>query len=331
MIYYTSNNAEFLHKTLFCLSQGYELMSKIMTVKDLHHAQRLLEKWDERYELLLTPQQQHRKFLNGSSTFCCIVRNYVEKNEEFVPSESAWADFEFAPNHSEFQMHTQGFHIFLFCRVNPMLLVQNGEKIEPTDRQKISYINEQLRKEIKSCEEFSICSLQSGGYRVIRKTKRAKSLKELQDLSLSENSKHATDWTWELTKEKYAQLREVGINLVQQYHDFCSKQVRSSKEKALYWEKHFKSLEGLVGFRGVRSQVGKIWNEEATLFHKKYNQQFVGDYSHARKLKLSYIKASKMKIENNSLIEDALKQYQDVHIQYLKILHDDWKKKNLKD
>lgn len=99
----------------------------------------------------------------------------------------------------------------------------------------------------------------------------------------------------------------------------------------MYWEKHFKSLEGLVGFRGVRSQVGKIWNEEATLFHKKYNQQFVGDYSHARKLKLSYIKASKMKIENNSLIEDALKQYQDVHIQYLKILHDDWKKKNLKD
>lgn len=231
MIYYTSNNAEFLHKTLFCLSQGYELMSKIMTVKDLHHAQRLLEKWDERYELLLTPQQQHRKFLNGSSTFCCIVRNYVEKNEEFVPSESAWADFEFAPNHSEFQMHTQGFHIFLFCRVNPMLLVQNGEKIEPTDRQKISYINEQLRKEIKSCEEFSICSLQSGGYRVIRKTKRAKSLKELQDLSLSENSKHATDWTWELTKENMLNFVKLGLILFSSTTIFAVNKSDRAKKK----------------------------------------------------------------------------------------------------
>lgn len=329
MIYYASNLAEFMHKTLFCLASGYELISEIMNFEDSYRAQRLLEKWNERYDLLLTPQQQHRKFLSGDSTFCCVIFRTLNKNPEFQPSDEAWANFEVAPHHPEFQMMTQRFGVVLFCRPNPMLLVKNGERIAATDRLQLDFINQQLRSAIKGCDKFEIPGISVAGYRLIRRTKRAKSLKELEMMSLSENSKHATDWTWELTKDKYNQVREVGMNLIQRFHENCNnpEKPKMPKEKRAYWERHFRSLEGFIGFRGVRSQIGKLWNEENTLFRKKYNYAWLDDhYGCARKLKLTYIKAPKMKIENNMPIDQAFSAYKTSHIDTLKILHEDWKK-----
>lgn len=314
MIYYTTNIAEFTHKYLFCASQGYELRTEVIEACASISAQSFLDKLNDRYDLLSTPQQQHRKFLSGKSTFCCLVYTGIDYPGPFDPR----ADLLFFEENPSSGMLSHWFYMIVLARVNPMLLVQDGKKIEQTDRKKIDYINEELRKKIRGCDKFRNVGITHEGYLLTRKTKRAKSLKELQALSLTKNSKHATDWTWRLSDAKYKEIRDVGISLVLKYQEFLNKKVRGESEKAAYWEKHFRSLEGFLGYRGVRSQIGKLWNEEATLFRNKYKENFLSAFSGARKLKLTYIKASKMNIKNNSSIEDALNDYNSRHVELLK-------------
>jgi deoxyhypusine synthase len=78
-------------------------------------------------------------------------------------------------------------------------------------------------------------------------------------------------------------------------------------------------LEGYLGYRGVRQQIGNLYHLEKRLFKDKYNQPW---FDHgARTLKLSYMKKLKNMIVNNTsyqeaesylsvLTEDLIKKYE---------------------
>ena len=74
MIYYTTGTKETTHTILACFSKGYDL-GVLVRPSSFSKAEAILEKWNDRYDLLNTPQQQYRKFLSGQSTFSCIVAN----------------------------------------------------------------------------------------------------------------------------------------------------------------------------------------------------------------------------------------------------------------
>ena len=74
MIYYTTGTKELTHTVLACFSKGYDF-AVLVKPTNFSNAESMLEKWNDRYGLLNTPQQQYRKFLSGQSTFCCIVAN----------------------------------------------------------------------------------------------------------------------------------------------------------------------------------------------------------------------------------------------------------------
>ncbi|MCG0211290.1 hypothetical protein, partial [Pseudomonas aeruginosa] len=85
---------------------------------------------------------------------------------------------------------------------------------------------------------------------LVRLTKPKKSIKELQAKNWT-NEKHVTDWTWRLTDKAYKEQLEQGKRVVLRFQSLIEKNA-SLDEKKAYFERHFRALEGYLGYRGVR-------------------------------------------------------------------------------
>lgn len=207
----------------------------------------------------------------------------------------------------------------LLCRVNDLLLrLPDGEIIQ-NKYDHLDYLNAQLAKQVKGCETFEKLSLFMGDYKFIQLTKRAKNLKELQEMGLTENTKHATNFTWRLRQETFETVRQRGVNLVNNYQNN-----KSNTDVKEYFEKYLLSLEGYIGYRGVRVQIGKLYGMFTAYFQSKMNRSFLS--AGGRKLNLSYVRASTPKIKNNTAIHTYFRDIRDQANIESRNLLEAWKK-----
>ncbi|WP_180101505.1 hypothetical protein [Acinetobacter sp. YH12151] len=294
MIYYTTGIKEFTHTTLACFSKGYDL-AIFVKPSSFSNAESMLEKWNNRYDLLNTPQQQYRKFLSGQSTFSCIVANGCCFQKENL-SEADFYRYLRDKSKSENKLYALSTPtLLLLCRVNDLLLrLPDGEIIQ-NKYNHLDYLNDQISKQVKGAETFGKISLTMGEYTFLQLTKRAKSIKELQEMGLSENTKHATNFTWRLKQEAFEAVRQRGVNLVNSFQ-----KNKSNTDVKEHFEKYLLSLEGYIGYRGVRVQIGKLYGMFTAYFQSKMNRSFLS--AGGRKLNLSYVRASTPKIKNNTEI-----------------------------
>lgn len=301
MIYYTTGVKEFTHTTLACHAKGYDL-ALLISPKNFSNAESILEKWNDRYALLNSPQQQYRKFLTGQSTFCCIVvGGGCSLKENFGDAEFYRYLREKSDENKPFRLLTP--KLLLLCRVNPMLLRLPDGAIIDNKYNHLEYLNKQLAAQIVGCENFGKLSLSIGDYQFIQLTKRAKSLKELHEMGLTENTKHATNFTWRLKQETFEAVRQRGVKLVNSY------QTKANADISTHFEKYLSSLEGYIGYRGVRVQIGKLYGLFAAYFQAKMNRSFLA--AGGRKLNLSYVRASSPKIKNNTDIHRYFRDIKD--------------------
>ena len=161
---------------------------------------------------------------------------------------------------------------------------------------------------------------------MVRLTKPKKSIKELQAKNWT-NEKHATDWTWRLTDQAYKEQLEQGKRVVLRFQSLIEKNA-SLDEKKAYFERHFRALEGYLGYRGVRQQIGNLYHLEKRLFNDKYNHPW---FDHgARTLKLSYIKKIKNMIANNTPYQEAESCYVTVLMEAFITKHEKQREKSNK-
>ena len=303
MIYYTTGIKEFTHTTLACFSKGYDF-AVLVKPSNFTNAESMLEKWNDRYGLLNTPQQQYRKFLSGQSTFCCITYN----GGCFQKENLGEADFyRYLRDKSKGENKLYALRpptLLLLCRVNDLLLRLPDGVIIKNKYDHLDYLNQQLAKQVKGCETFGKVVLNVGEYSFLQLTKRAKSIKELQEMGLSENTKHATNFTWRLKQDTFEAVRLRGINLVNSFQ-----KNKSNTDVKEHFEKYLLSLEGYIGYRGVRVQIGKLYGIFTAYFQSKMNRSFLG--AGGRKLNLSYVRASTAKIKNNTEIHSYFRAIKD--------------------
>jgi len=192
----------------------------------------------------------------------------------------------------------------LLCRVNDLLLRLPDGVIIQNKYDHLDYLNDQISKQVKGAETFGKISLTVGEYTFLQLTKRAKSIKELQEMGLSENTKHATNFTWRLKQEAFEAVRQRGVNLVNSFQ-----KNKSNTDVKEHFEKYLLSLEGYIGYRGVRVQIGKLYSMFTAYFQSKMNRSFLG--AGGRKLNLSYVRASTPKIKNNTEIHTYFRAIKD--------------------
>ena len=142
---------------------------------------------------------------------------------------------------------------------------------------------------------------------------------ELQEMGLTENTKHATNFTWRLRQETFETVRQRGVNLVNNYQNN-----KSNTDVKEYFEKYLLSLEGYIGYRGVRVQIGKLYGMFTAYFQSKMNRSFLS--AGGRKLNLSYVRASTPKIKNNTAIHTYFRDIRDQANIESRNLLEAWKK-----
>ncbi|QDK99574.1 hypothetical protein FM020_16710 (plasmid) [Acinetobacter tandoii] len=318
MIYYTTGTKELTHTVLACFSKGYDL-GILVKPSSVSNAESILEKWNDRYGLLNTPQQQYRKFLSGQSTFSCIVAYGGLARKENLNHGDLYRYLRDKSKNENKPYQLNPPILVLLCRVNDLLLrLPDGEIIQ-NKYDHLDYLNAQLAKQVKGCETFEKLSLFMGDYTFIQLTKRAKNLKELQEMGLTENTKHATNFTWRLRQETFETVRQRGVNLVNNYQNN-----KSNTDVKEYFEKYLLSLEGYIGYRGVRVQIGKLYGMFTAYFQSKMNRSFLS--AGGRKLNLSYVRASTPKIKNNTAIHTYFRDIRDQANIESRNLLEAWKK-----
>jgi hypothetical protein len=303
MIYYTTGIKELTHTTLACFSKGYDL-GIVVKPTTFSNAESMLEKWNDRYDLLNTPQQQYRKFLSGQSTFSCIVLNRGYSRKENLTDDDLYRYLRDKSKNENKLYKLNPPILLLLCRVNDLMLrLPDGEIIQ-NRYDHLDYLNAQLAKQVKGCETFGKVTLTMGDYIFLQLTKRAKSIKELQEMGLSENTKHATNFTWRLNQEAFETVRQRGVNLVNSYQ-----KNKSNTDVKEHFDKYLLSLEGYIGYRGVRVQIGKLYGMFTAYFQSKMSRSFLS--AGGRKLNLSYVRASTPKIKNNTEINTYFRDIRD--------------------
>ena len=221
---------------------------------------------------------------------------------------------------------------YLFCRTSDAFLFDEKTQkvLNKKDKQDLVKINRRIFEICPSAEFFNyigdVDPILSGKYELVRLTKPKKSIKELQAKNWT-NEKHATDWTWRLTDKAYKEQLEQGKRVVLRFQSLIEKNA-SLDEKKAYFERHFRALEGYLGYRGVRQQIGNLYHLEKRLFKDKYNQPW---FDHgARTLKLSYMKKLKSPIVNNSSYQEAEAHFRSVLTEDLNKKYEKWKAKSNK-
>lgn len=325
MIYYSYTSKDFTKNIMGLMTNEYDLLSKTFSFNP-DEATQMITKWIERYHLLETPQQTYRRRLNCEPVFSLVIDfnfNYLEVRNE----DERWE--KFANNEPVFLVTVNAY---LFCRTSDSFLFdEKTEKVlSKTNKQDLVKINRKIFERCPSAEAFQyigdIDPIVSGKYEFIRLTKPKKSIKELKANHWT-NEKHATDWTWRLTDRAYKGQVEQGQRVILRFQNMIEKSA-SLDEKKAYFERHFRALEGYLGYRGVRQQIGLLYHQEKRLFSNKYNKPW---FDHgARMLQLSYMKKLKNPIVNNTPYPEAESQYMGVLTRILNKNYEIWKEKSNK-
>lgn len=301
MIYYSTQTATLLQIFTQLITRGNELVVGSFEL-DGEEALERVEKWAERYHLLETPQQTYRRRLSGEAVFSLIVEFGFYALDE-AEAEVAGKKYE------------QKVTLTLFCKGSEKFFFDEERQRQLDPVKEISAVNALIRKQIPNAEIFRhVTDLRrvKGHYELVRITKKAKSIKELKENNWKKTN-HATDWTWRLTASALKTQTEQGQRLINRFQNLLGKNGVTLAEKKAYFEKHFRALEGYLGYRGVRQQVGLLYHEEAKLFKNRYQCNWL-DHG-GRKLNLSYVKTHKNVIKNNA-------EYVDAHSKYISIFND---------
>lgn len=83
-------------------------------------------------------------------------------------------------------------------------------------------------------------------------------------------------------------------------------------------------MEGYIGYRGVRVQIGKLYSMFCAYFQSKMNRSFLS--AGGRKLNLSYVRASTPQIPNNTDIHVHINNLKDKANEQSRALLAAWKK-----
>ena len=323
MIYYSLNHTLFTKNIMTLVTNEYDLVSEKFEFNLESDVGEMIDKWVDRYHLLETAQQKYRRRLNQEPVFSLIINfsyNWLDADEK-----ERWTKFE-----NQEPIEVQKVTLYLFCRTSDDFLYdeKNQRILSKTDKNDLRQINRRIFEKCPSAEIFK--PLQDidpikveGKYELVRITKPKKSAKDLQAKNWV-HEKHATDWTWRMTNRMHDLQLEQGKRVVLRFQNLIEKGA-SLEEKMAYFERHFKALEGYLGYRGVRQQIGNLYHLERKLFERKYNASW---FEHgARNLKLSYIKKTKNTIANNTPYIDAIRIFEEKLLDHIKINYKKWQDK----
>ena len=321
MIYYTVNSIQYSQAIIGMASNEYELASPVLTL-EIEDAKKLIAKWIERYNLLDTPQQTYRRRLNGEPVFSLSIYFYGQMKTS--DESQHWQKFQ-----SFDESYKKIAKVQLFCRTNDVFLYddKSNRVLDIKEKKDIAKINQKIDGLIPSAEKFDFLGnlkIVNRHYELVRITKPKKSIKELKAQAW-EQTKHSTDWTWRLTEQAYKDQCKQGERVVLRFQNMLEKDA-SLQEKSKYFERHFRALEGFLGYRGVRQQIGTMYHQERRLFKSKYNVDW--STHGARKLNLAYLKKLKNSIINNSLLDEAIERFYALSTEYAHKQHQAWLKKN---
>lgn len=327
MIYYSYFPKDFTKNVMGMMTNEYDLVSKKFRFNtNNNEATHMIAKWIERYHLLETAQQTYRRRLNSEPVFSLLV-NFSYSYLPGLSENECWE--KIAKNEPGFLVQVEAY---LFCRTSDAFLFDEKTQkvLNKKDKQDLVKINRRIFEICPSAESFNyigdVDPILSGKYELVRLTKPKKSIKELQAKNWT-NEKHATDWTWRLTDKAYKEQLEQGKRVVLRFQSLIEKNA-SLDEKKAYFERHFRALEGYLGYRGVRQQIGNLYHLEKRLFNDKYNHPW---FDHgARKLKLSYIKKIKNMIANNTPYQEAESCYVSVLMEAFITKHEKQREKSNK-
>ena len=321
MIYYSVNLKQYSQAIIGMASNEYELASPVLKL-EIEDAKKLIAKWVDRYHLLDTPQQTYRRRLNGEPVFSLSVYFY-----------SAMKNADESRHWQEFQSFDESYkkiaRVQLFCRTNDLFLYdeKSNKVLDIKEKKDIGKINNKINSLIPSAEIFDFLGnlkITVRHYELVRITKPKKSIKELKAHAW-EQTKHSTDWTWRLTEKAYKDQCAQGERVVLRFQNMLEKEA-SLEEKSRYFERHFRALEGFLGYRGVRQQIGTMYHQERRLFKNKYEI----DWSNhgARKLNLAYLKKLKNSIPNNSALDEAIEMFYVLSREHIQKQYKAWLEKN---
>jgi hypothetical protein len=293
MIYYTISNRILMQRIQDCVTR-----SKCQMVNQLPDLQfsnnealfNFIEKWAARYQLRMTPKQRYDAKKKGLPTFDLLVHLPLARNEEFTKSVIEQAknqpDFFSQPD-LDLLSQSESYcpvRFFLFCNID-------SEKVYNHSISSFE-LNNLLKKQIEGCEDFIYVhedEITVEGYEFVRLTQKRSLVAEIEG-----QVKNKYDWTWRLTQSTYGNLHKAGEQLINRFNHQSSK---TDEEKKQYFEKHFKILESLHGFRGVRKQIGQIYNAEKKEMKRQYGEKSLQYY---RPLILKYMQRTKDQVPSNS-------------------------------
>lgn len=297
MIYYSLYMNECLQNIIGLVSNEFELCTDVLSLP-IDQAQKIIEKWTERYHLDETAQQRYRRRLSGEPVFSLIC--ILASAKLFYSDEEIISRYD-----NDLEILSSSLQLRLFCRCSDLFLRDEDKVLSISDKANYPEINKRISQYIESAETFKHISswdITVNSYKLVRITKPRKSIKEL-DKKNWKPTKHSTDWTFKLTDEAYKKQEEQGKRTVLRFQSLLEKKAELPEKKA-YFEKHLKSLEGYVGYRGVRQQVGKLYHQEKRLFMSKYGESWQ-DHG-VRKLNLAYVKKKKLMVSRNADQEEII-------------------------
>ena len=249
-----------------------------------------IDKWAERYQLKMTPKQRFDAKKKGQPTFDLLVHVPLSYDDPFTKHLIALAKADPAQfKHDDFDILNKGtayasIKFYLFCNID-------SEKVRSESISSFR-LTDMLRQQIDGCEHFGYITeneVKMEGYELVRLTQSKSLVDEIEG-----RSKNKYDWTWRLSKEKYGNIQKAGEQLINRFHEMTDK---TDDEKKAYFEKHLKIFESLSGFRGVRKQIGQMYNAEKRSMKRKYGEKSLQYY---RPLKLIYMQRSKNSVPANS-------------------------------
>lgn len=309
MIYYSYTKVLYLQNILGLVSNEYDLVAKEIELP-LHEAKAFIEKWAERYNLSDTPQQTYKRRLKGEAVFSLsvhvgAVRIGTEANlyswiSDTVKPVDDLDVTTFKPD----DPYLVKVRLRLFCRTSDVFLYDEDKGVlKKNNAEDLQLINQKIFYQTPSAEKFipvKDAKISIYQYELVQITKPKKSAKDLKEQNWK-HQPHATDWTWRLNEEAYKKQLEQGHRVVLRYQNYVNKPL---DVKTAYFEKHLKALEGYIGFRGVRQQIGEIFHAERRIFQKKYNESWYANG--ARTLVLPYVKKHKQHPSSTEDIATAL-------------------------
>lgn len=321
MIYYSRNLREFTQNILGLASHEYDLIAQSMSF-GLIEGEKIIGKWAERYNLYDTAQKTYKRRLNAEPVFALNVHFITEVNE-FESEEAKWQAYE-----KKQSMFPASVQLHLFCRTNDVFL-RDGEDsvLDKKDRKQLQIINRRISDFISNAEDFKYLpkvKLTHGKYEFVQLTKPKKSIKELKANNWKAEQ-HASLWTWRLTEEALKEQMEQNRRVILRFQNLIEKK-SSLEDKRNYFDRHFQALEGYLGHRGVRQQIGLMYHDERRLFKNKYGKSWAEHG--ARPLNLTYLKKYANSIPNNTEFVEARNMHMNSFLEKIEKDYQAWKAKN---